>query len=88
MKQVDFKSHHSVNVSGSGGGSSARSDTTCHKFGKKGHIKKKCRSKRNGSGGNPPKNSTNELPEWVTKKPVDSDTKDLATSIMTCNNKK
>ena len=61
---------------------------TCHKCDKKGHIKKDCRSKVNGSGGNPPKNSTNELPEWVTRKPVVLDTKDLKIFTMTCNNKK
>ena len=30
----------------------------------------------------------NELPEWVTKKPVVSDTKDLATNTITHKNKK
>ena len=88
MKQVDFKIRRSRNVSGSGEGSSARSDITCHKCDKKGHPKKYCRSKVNGSGGNPPKKSPNDLPEWVTKKPVVSDTRDLATSTMTCNHKK
>ena len=76
------------NSSGSGGGSSSRSDMTCHKCGKNIHLKKDCRSKVNGSGGNPPKNYTNELPVWVTKKPVVSYTKYLKTATMTCNNKK
>ena len=57
LKQVDFKSRRSGNGSGSGEGLSARSDMTCHKCDKKGYIKKDCRSKVNGSGGNPPKNS-------------------------------
>ena len=70
LKQVDFKSRRSGNGSGSGRGSSARSDITCHKCGKKGHIHKDCRSKGNGSSGNPPKKSTNKLTEWVTQKPV------------------
>ena len=61
---------------------------TCHKWDKKGHIKKDCRSKVNGSSGNPPKKSTNELPGWVTNKPIVSDTKDLATATMTLNHKK
>ena len=61
---------------------------TCNKCGKKVHIHKDCRSKVNGSGGNPPNNSTNELPEWVTKKSVVSDKKDLAMATMTCNNNK
>ena len=86
--QVDFKSQRSGNGSGSGRGSSARSDKTCHKCGKKGHIKKYFRSTGHGSSGNTPKKSINELPEWVTRKPVDSDTKDLITATMTLNNKK
>ena len=35
-----------------------------------------------------PKKSINELPEWVTRKPVDSDTKDLTTATMNRNDKK
>ena len=88
LNQVDFKSRRSGNSSGSERGSSARSDITCHKCGKRGHIKKDCRSMVNGSIRNIPKNSTNELPEWVTRKPVVSDTKDLETSTMTYNNNK
>ena len=61
---------------------------TCHKCGKKVHLNKDCRSKVNGSGENPPKKYPNEFPEWVTKKPVVSDTKDLASSTMNRNNKK
>ena len=38
LKQVDFKSFHSGNGSGSGRGSSVRSDMTCHNCGKKGSI--------------------------------------------------
>ena len=86
LNQVDFKSLQSRNGSGSGGGSSARSDITCHKCGKKGHIKKYFRSKGNGSGRNPPKKSENEIPEWVTKKPIISDTKYLVTATMNQNN--
>ena len=88
LKQVDFKSRRSVNDSGSGRGLSARSDKTCHKCGKKGHIQKDYRSKGNGSSGNTPKKSVNDLPEWVTRNPVDSYTKDLTTSTMTRNDKK
>ena len=62
LKQVDFKSRRSGNGSGSGRGSSDRSDITCHKCGKKGHIQIDCRSKVNGSSGKSPKKSTNELP--------------------------
>ena len=88
LKQVDFKSRRSGNVSGSGKGSSARSDITCYKCGKKGHIQKDCRSKENRYSGNSPDKSTNDLPEWVIKNPVDSDTKDLTTATMNLNNKK
>ena len=87
LKRVDFKSHHSGNGSGSRKGSSTRSDITCHKCGKKDHTQKYCRSTGNGSSGNTPKNFTNELPEWVTKKPVVSDTKNLTTSTMNHNKK-
>ena len=62
LTQVDFKSRRSRNDSGSGKGSFARSDGKCHKFGKKGHIQKDCKSKGNGSSGNTPKKSINELP--------------------------
>ena len=88
LKQVDFKIRHSGNGSGSGGGSSARSDMTFHKCGKKGYIPKDCKSKGNRSGGNPPKKSPNDIPEWVTKKPIFSDTKDLESATMTRNNNK
>ena len=88
MKQVDFKSDQSGNGSGSGRGSYARSDMTCQNWGKKGHIQKDCRSKENGFGRNPPQNSTNELPEWVNKKPVVSDTKDLIRYTMAFNSNK
>ena len=62
LKQDDFKSRHSGNGSGSEKGSFSRSDGKCHKCGKKGHIQKDCRSKENGSSGNTPKKSINELP--------------------------
>ena len=61
---------------------------TFHKCGEKGHIKKDCSSTGNGSSGNTPKKYINELPKWVTRKPVDSDTKDLTTSTMNRNDKK
>ena len=83
LKQVNLKSRCSGNGSGSGRGSSARSDITCHRCGKKGHIKKDFRSTGNSYSGNTHKNSTNELPEWFTRKPVVSDTKDLTTATTT-----
>ena len=88
LNQVDFKICHSGNGSGTGKGSFARSYGKCHKCGKNTYIQKYCRSKANCSNGNAPKKSINELPEWVTRKPVDSDTKDLTTSTMTCNDNK
>ena len=88
LKQVYFKSRHSGNGSGSGRGSYARLDITCHTCGKKGHIQKDCRSKGNGSSWNSPKKSTNELPEWMTQKPVVSDTKHMIKSTINRNNKK
>ena len=51
---------------------------------KKGHIQKDCRPKGNGSSGNQPKKSKNELPEWVNRKP----TKDRTTATMNRDNKK
>ena len=62
LKKDDFNICRSVNGSGSVGRSSVRSNVTCHKCGKKVHIHKYCRSKGTGSSGDPPKNSTNELP--------------------------
>ena len=62
LKQVDFKSGQSGNGSGFGRGSYARSDMTCHTCGKKGHIKKDCRSTGNGSSGNTYKKYINEIP--------------------------
>ena len=88
LKQVDFNIPRSVNCCVSGGGLSVKSNMTCNKCVKKSHIQKYCRSKGTGSCGNPPKKSANELPEWVTKKPVVSDTKDLATNTITHKNKK
>ena len=88
LKQVDFKSRRSVNGSGSRRGSSVRSDITCHKCGKHGHIYKDYRSKGNGSSDNTPKKSTNELPEWDTNKPVVSDTKYPKTATINRNIKK
>ena len=52
-----------------------------------GHIKKGCRSKGTVSSGNPPNNSTKDLLKWLTKNPVVSDTKDLATATIPRNNK-
>ena len=88
LKQVGYKSRRSGNGSGSRKGSYARSDITCHKCGKIFHIQKDCRSKGNGYSGNSSKKSTNDLPEWLTKKPVVSYIKDLTTATMTRNKKK
>ena len=88
LKQVDFNISRSGNSSGYGGGSYVKSNVTCHKCFKKVHIQKECMSNGNGSSGKPPKKYANELPEWVTKKPVVSDTKDHTTATMNRNSKK
>ena len=88
LKGVDFKSRCSGFYSGSVGGSYVKSNVTCHKCDKKGHIQKYCTENVTGSSGNSPNKYTNYLPEWVTKKPVVSDTKDLAPFTMTPNIKK
>ena len=75
LKKSVLKSLNSGNGGDFGGGLSTRSNMICHKCGKKGHFWKDCRSKGNGSNGNPPQKSTNELPLWVTKKHIVSDTK-------------
>ena len=61
---------------------------TFDKCSKKGHTRKECRSKGTGSSGNPPRKSKSELPEWVTKKTVVSDTKDPATATRIQKNNK
>ena len=83
LKHVDSKSRCSGNVSGSERGSSVKSNVTYHKCDKKGHIQKDCKSKGTDSNGKPTKKSTNNIPEWITKKHVVSDTKDLVTSTTT-----
>ena len=88
LKQVDLKSRRSGNGSGFGKGSFSRSDITCHKCGKRGNIKKDCRSKGNGSSGSTPKKSTNELQDWVTMKPVISYTKNLTKANLIHNKSK
>ena len=88
LKQVDFKSQRSGNGNISEKGSTARSNITCHKCVKKGHIQIDFSSKGNGSIGKSSKKSKNELPEWVTRKTIDSDTKDLTTATITRNDKK
>ena len=62
LNKIDFKSRQSLNCSGSGGGSSVRSNATCHNFVKKGHIHKDCSSKITGSSGKPLKKSANDIP--------------------------
>ena len=88
LKQVDFRSFCSGNVSGSGGVSSVKSYVNHHKFCKKGNIKKDFRPNEKRYSGNPPKKSANDLPECVTNKPIFSDNKDLATPPMTLKNNK
>ena len=77
----NFKDINSVVVS------STKSVATCHKCGKKGHIKRNCKSNINGSDGGLSKRSTRELPKWVINKPVISYVPYLTTDTMNCNNK-
>ena len=88
MNEVDCKSLNGGNGIVYGGGSYVKLNVTCHNYGKKGPIKKYHKSKGNFSSGNPPKNSANELTEWVTKNTVLSYTNDLATATMDHNSKK
>ena len=86
LKQVDFKTYFSINGSGSGGGSYSRSEVICHNCGKNGYFQKYCRSEVNFYSGKLSKNSTNEIPEWVTNKPVVLNTNDIAIYTTTHNN--
>ena len=88
LKPVDFKIFRSENSSGSGGGSSVKSNLTCHKYGKKGYIKKYFRSKGTGYIAKTPEKSANKCPEWVTKNDVISDTKYIVTCLMNHKKKK
>ena len=88
LKQVDFKSRRSGNDSGSRKGSSTRSDINCHKCGKKAISRKTAGQRKMALLGNHQRSPENELPEWVTKKPVVSDTKYLTSATMTRNDKK
>ena len=50
-----------------------------------GHLKRNCKTNRNGSNGGFSKTSTRKLPKWVTKKPMISDVKNLTTATMNRN---
>ena len=88
LKQIQFKSRQKIVDIFTGRESHIKSYVTCHKCGKKVHTKKECRPKGTGSSGNQPKKYENEIPEWVTKKPVVSYIEILATDTMARNNKK
>ena len=55
-------SRYSGNGNGFGGGLYADSNVICSKYVKKGRLKKDCRLKGNGYGGNPSKKYMNNLP--------------------------
>ena len=52
------------------------------------HVKKYFIYNGNGSSGESFQKTTRNITEWVTKKPVISDVKDLETATMICNNDK
>ena len=85
MEKVYCKIRHKGNDNKSGVGSSTKSVVTCHKCGKMGHIKRDCKSNINVSGGGIYKISTRNLPNWVTKKPMNSDVENLTTATMNRN---
>ena len=66
-------------------GSSTKSIVTCHNCGKRGHLKRNCKTNRNDSNGDLSKTSTRKLPKWVTKKPMISDVQNLTTATMNRN---
>ena len=85
VEKVYCKIRHKGKDNKSGVGSSTKSDVTCHNCGKKGHLKRNCKSNRNGSNGELSKTSTRKLPKWVTKKPMISDVQNLTTATMNRN---
>ena len=85
VKKVYFKSRHKGKDNKSGIGSSTKLDVTCHNCGKKGHLKRSCKSNRNGSNGELSNTSTTKLPKWVTKKPMVSDVENMKTATMNRN---
>ena len=79
------KIRHKGKYNKSGVGSSSRSDVTCHNCGEKGHLKRNCKSNRNGSNGGLSKTSTRNFPKWVTKEPMISDVQNMTTATMNRN---
>ena len=88
VNKVYFKSRQNVKVNNSGVGSSTKSVATCHKCGKKGHMKNNGKSNRNGSDWELSERSTQKLPNWVTKKPMISDVEYMTTATTNRNKKK
>ena len=86
-EKVYCKTDHKGKDNKSGVGSSTKSVVTCHKCDKRGHMKKNCKSNRNGSDGRIYKISTIKFPKWVTKKPMISDVENLTTAKMNHNKK-
>ena len=85
VEKIYYKIRHKGKDNKSGVGSSTKSVATCHTCGKKGHLKRNCKSNRNGSNGGLSKTSTIKLPKWVTKTPMLSDVENLTTSTMNRN---
>ena len=70
VKQVDYYSCLNVIFYGYGKREFSRSGVTCHKCRKKGCIKKDYIYNENGSSRDSSQETTRNLPEWVTNKPV------------------
>ena len=87
VEKFYFKISDNGKYNNSGVGSSTKSVTTCHKCGKKFHIKRKFISNRNGYDGELSDISTINLPKWVTKKPIISDVEYITTATMNHNKK-
>ena len=81
------KSRHKRKDNKSGVESSNKSVVTCHKCGKKGHLKRNRKSNRNGYDGEMSNKLTRKLPKWVTKKSVILDVENLTTATMNRNKK-
>ena len=82
VEKVCCKIRHKGNKNKYRVGSSTKSDVTCHNCGKKVHLKRNCKSDRNGYNGELSKTSKRKLPKWVTKKPMISDVENLTTATL------
>ena len=85
VEKVYCKILHKGKDNKSGVGSSTKSDVTCHNCGKRGHLKRNCKTNRNVYNGELSKTPTRKLPNWVSKKPMISDVQNMTTATMNRN---